>query len=165
MPLSLADHPLFEPWVDPVSGVTSYLLRERVAPLQQTFYFTTPSLTHDARYLWFYTAFPPSGSAQTGRTLAVADLQLGTVTGFPETQFRDASPFVDLETGSAYWCSHYAVYKRGPQPEAPVEKVNELPAQLHRQRQGHRLATHMTRSPFFTRAGTTAPPVRVRRSS
>jgi hypothetical protein len=30
---SLADHPLFTPWTDPVSGVTSYLLANHFGPI------------------------------------------------------------------------------------------------------------------------------------
>ena len=37
--------PLFTPWRDPVSGVESFILTTRVAPVQQSFYYVTPSLT------------------------------------------------------------------------------------------------------------------------
>jgi hypothetical protein len=135
---------LFTPWTDPVSGVTSQILTPRVAPVQQSFYFTSPSMTEDGRWLWFYTAHPPAGSADAGRALAVADLERGTVRTFPETAFRDASPMVDPVTGEVYWCSNYAVYRRGPREKDRVEKVNELPEELHRNRMGKRLATHLT---------------------
>ena len=36
---------LFTPWRDPVSGVESFILTARVAPVQQSFYYVTPSLT------------------------------------------------------------------------------------------------------------------------
>ncbi|MFA6288046.1 MAG: hypothetical protein WC661_11735 [Opitutaceae bacterium] len=137
---------LFEPWTDPVSGITSHLLAPRLAPVQQSFYFTSPSLTADGRYLWFYTAHPPAGSAENGRTLAVADLVAGTVTACPETQFRDASPFVDGADGTVYWCSNYSVYSRAPSPGARPVLVNRVPAGIHRNRYGKRLATHLTRS-------------------
>jgi hypothetical protein len=37
--------PLFQPWTDPSSGVKSFVLSQRVAPLQQSFYFTNPSFS------------------------------------------------------------------------------------------------------------------------
>ena len=136
--------PLFAPWTDPASGITSYILNERVAPIQQSFYFTNRSFSDDGRYLWFYCSFPPAGNAETGRTLGVADLRSGALLCFPETQFRDASPLVDGRSGEAYWCWEYAVYKRGPAPQAPVVQVNALPEDLHQKRYGERLATHLT---------------------
>ena len=42
----------FRPWIDPESGITSYLLHDRVAPLQQSFYFTNRSFSEDGAYLW-----------------------------------------------------------------------------------------------------------------
>ncbi len=57
---SLAAHPCFTPWVDPISGVTSYLLDRRVAPIQKGLYYATPSVSEDGRWLWFDALFPPS---------------------------------------------------------------------------------------------------------
>ncbi len=145
-PWNPAESPLFTAWTDPVSGITSYLLRERVAPVMQSFYFTNSSLSDDGRWLWFYCAFPPGGSSDSGRTLGVADLAEGKVTHFPETQFRDASPWVDPATGEVYWCAGHGIYKRGPQPEDRTVFVNALPEAIHRHRGGKRLATHLTRS-------------------
>ena len=143
---ALSNPRLFEPWTDPASGITSYLLAPRIAPVQQSFYFTNPCLSSDGRYLWFYTAYPPSGSSDQGRTLAVVDLVSGTVTACPETQFRDASPFVDERDGTVYWCSNYAVYSRAPAPDAPAVLVNQIPESIHRRRYGKRLATQLTLS-------------------
>ena len=69
----LADSKLFTPWADPETGVTVYIMTEKVAPVQQSFYFVNEGLSGDGRYLWFYCAFPPSGSNASGRTLGVAD--------------------------------------------------------------------------------------------
>lgn len=137
---------LFTPWRDPASGVTSYLLTRRVAPLQQSFYFTNRSMDREGRYLWFYAAFPPGGGAKSGRTLAVADLREGAVRLVPEAMFRDTSPMVDPDTGEVFWCWGYSVYRRRPEPEAPVSLVGALPESVHRNRRGERLATHLTRS-------------------
>lgn len=140
---------LFEPYHDPVSGVTSYLLKRRVAPLQQSFYFVNNPWSADGRYLWFYCAAPPAA----GRWLGVIDMLAQTVHDFPETAFLDASPMVDGE-GTAYWTTESAVWRRGPQPGAKVELVNEMPAELVGHGFGHnvparyviRLATHLSMS-------------------
>ena len=136
--------PLFTPWVDPQSGVQSYLLTERVAPLQQSFYFVNPSTSDDGRYYWFYCAFPPGGNANQGRSLAVADFRDEHIHHFPETTFTDASPVVDTRTGEAYWCAGLEIWKRRPEPQAKAEIVNCFPEELARNRRPWRLATHLT---------------------
>ena len=60
MAMDLARHPYFRAWKDPVSGAESFILHERVAPLQKHLYYTTPSISADGRWLWFYAAFPPA---------------------------------------------------------------------------------------------------------
>ncbi|HSI83246.1 MAG: hypothetical protein ACAI35_12950 [Candidatus Methylacidiphilales bacterium] len=136
---------LLEKWTDPVSGVESYLLSsQRVAPLQQSFYFVNPSLTHDGRYYWFYCGFPPAGNANQGRSLAVVDFHQGEIHHFPETGFSDASPLVDPDTGECYWCTGVEIYKRRPEPDAAPVLVNRLPDEIVRNRRPWRLATHLT---------------------
>lgn len=83
--LDPGNHPAFTPWTDPVSGVKSYLLTQRVAQQQQSFYFTNRSMTQDGRWLWFYVAHPPGGNATRGRCLGVCDMVGGEVRWFPET--------------------------------------------------------------------------------
>lgn len=53
MELSLSKHPYFEEFIDPQSGVKSYILKEKVAQLQQNFYFSEIGLTDDNEYMWF----------------------------------------------------------------------------------------------------------------
>lgn len=137
---------LFTPWQDPHSGITSYILTRRVAPMQQSFYFTNATCSADGRYVWFYTAFPPGGDAYSGRALGVADLQAETVHSYPETQFRDASPWIDPDTGDAYWNWRYAVHRRPADPTAAAELVNAVPEAVHQNRPGWRMVTHLTRS-------------------
>ena len=137
---------LFTPWVDPQSGVTSYLLGGRVAPMQMGFYFVNACMTRNARYLWFYCFYPPGGQGGYGGTLAVADLATNQIHHYPETQFLDASPFVDQETGEVYWTTGLEVWKRGPRPEDVAQLVNIFPAALAKGRRPWRLATHLTRS-------------------
>lgn len=136
--------PLFTRWADPVSGVTSLLLPNTAAPLQQSFYYTNPSFTDDGRFLWFYCAFPPAGNANQGRSLGVVDFQLHEVRHYPETGFLDASPAVDPATGEAYWCSGLEIWKRGPLAADTPVLVNRFPADLARNRRPWRVATHLT---------------------
>jgi len=139
-----AESNLFVAWTDPTSAVTSYILQERVAPLQQSFYFVNESMTRNGRYLWFYCAFPPSGSMDEGRSLGLVDFQEQQVHHFAETQFSSGSPWVDIETGEVYWCTVDAIWRRGP--HGASECVNCLPEQVVQGRSIHRLATHLSRS-------------------
>ena len=135
---------LFTPWTCPSSGVVSWILSKRIAPHQQSFYFVNRSFTDDARYLWFYCAFPPGGSAFYGRQLGVADLHKGELHHFPETQFMDASPAVNTQTGEIFWTTGLEVWKRGPLAADIAERVNVFPEDLAKNRQPRRLATHLT---------------------
>jgi hypothetical protein len=137
---------LFTPWRDPISGVESFILTPRVAPLQQSFYFTNPSFAAGGRFLWFYVAFPPGGDAYYGRQLAVADLERGTVQHFADTQFMDASPFVDAAEGWVYWTTGLEVWRRSPDIAKAAERVGSFPETLANHRRPLRLATHLTRS-------------------
>jgi hypothetical protein len=137
---------LFVSWIDPGSGVESFILKQRVAPIQQSFYFVNSGFTDDGRFLWFYCAFPPGGDAYYGRQLAVVDFVEQTVRHFPETQFADASPFVDPQSGEVYWTSGLGIWKRGPLKTDKVEHVGFFPAELARNRRPLRIATHLSRS-------------------
>jgi len=145
--IDVTNRDLFTPVTHPKSGVTSYVLTRKVAPVQQSFYFVNDSMSADGRYLWFYCAFPPSGSMSGGRTLGVVDLQTSDVRHFPETQFSSVSPYVDPATGDAYWMSGATVWKRGPHADAKSERVNSVPDEVLGGRRIVRSATHLTRSP------------------
>ena len=142
----LTDQDLFTPVTHPESGVTIYVLSHKVAPVQEAFYFVNNSMSADGRYLWFYCAFPPAGTAHLGRTLGVLDFHTHEVRCYPETQFGEASPLVEPETGAVCWMYDRYVYRRGPQADAPVELVNAIPDDLIGDRRVQRMATHLTRS-------------------
>ena len=89
----------FIKYVDPESGVTSYVFNNDAIPQSQSFYFTNPSCDDKGRYLWMYCGFPPAGNATFGRSLGVVDTEKDTFTHFPNTMFTDASPVVDTDTG------------------------------------------------------------------
>lgn len=137
---------LFTPYTHPVTGVTCYLLTHKVAPVQEAFYFTNENMSADGRYLWFYCAFPPSGSGGQGRTLGVVDLATQEVRHFPDTQFNEASPMVDPATGEAIWGMGTGLWRRGPGVSDPVIPINSLPPDIIGSRPVPRIATHLTRS-------------------
>ena len=67
----LSRHPYFEEYTDPKSGVKSYILKKRVASIQQSLYFThNGGITTDGKYMWFRCAEWPS------RTIRYALLSL-----------------------------------------------------------------------------------------
>lgn len=131
---------LFEPWRDPSSGFVNYVLRPVLAPEQQCFYYVNDGFSADGRYLWFWCRFPPSREKCCG----VLDRDTGTARLCPETGFLDASPAVEPATGRLYWVSGNGYYRREPQPQARVERFNEVPAELIRNRWVKRLSTHIT---------------------
>ena len=144
--IDLAHSKLFTPWKNPETGVTLYLLTHKVAPVQEAFYFSNASLSDDGRYLWFYCAFPPSATAAQGRTLGVVDFERMEARHFPDTQFNEASPFVDPQTGEAVWGMGAALWRRGPGAKDETVKINALPAEIIGARPVPRIATHLTRS-------------------
>ncbi len=116
---------LFEPYTDPSSGIVSQILTRRVAPLQLGFYFVNSGFSDDGRYLWFYCAAPPA----PGRWLGVVDFRQRTVHGYPETAFTHSSPVVQPD-GSVLWATEAAIWRRGPGPDDPVQRVNAMPESL-----------------------------------
>jgi hypothetical protein len=136
----LLHHPFFTPWEDPVSHVRSFVLRQRIAPLQQSFYFCSPSVTRDESCLWFYAAFPPN----TKKSLAVVSLTANEpfLRHYPAAGFTAVSPMVDGE--GAYFCESDGVWW---QPPAGVpERICKLDVSFTRGRPIFRVATHLTKS-------------------
>lgn len=136
--INLTDSDLFTPVTHPASGVTSYVLTHRVAPVQQGFYFVNDSMSRDGRYFWFYCAFPPA----MHRTLAVVDFVDQEVRHFPETSAAGA--YVDPATGDVFWYEGTTVWRRGPQAEDAPVYVNQLPAAIVGGRDVPSLASHLT---------------------
>lgn len=137
----------FQRYQDPVSGVETYILKDEIAPVTQSFYFVNPSMTRDGRYLWFYCAFPPAGSAENGRTLGLLDFEADAMYHFPETQFTDASPWVDPGTGEVYWCNLKGIYMRRPAKEAQAAMVARSP---FGKKPTYNIATHLSRNADHT---------------
>jgi hypothetical protein len=135
---------LFTPWVHPSTGVTSYILTRRVAPVQQPFYYTHPSFTDDGRFLWLGCGFPPDGGTHAQQVLGVVDFEADELRVYHETQFPSARPWVDHATGEVYWGNHLDIWKRGPLATDRTVRVNTLPPDLIRGLRLNHLATHPT---------------------
>ena len=137
---------LFTRWKNPSNGVESLILTERAAPVQQSFYFTNPSMTHDGRYLWLNCAWPPPGGKHAIPVLGVVDFERDELRVYPETQLAVGRPAVDLNTGDIYWSNDVDVWKRGPGANDKAVRINRLPADLVKGRKVERLNTHFTLS-------------------
>ncbi|MCC5807255.1 MAG: hypothetical protein JJU00_13105 [Opitutales bacterium] len=140
-PDSLTTHPLFEAFTDPHSGVVSHVLKAVIAPIQQTFYYTNPSLTADERWLWIMTAWPPAPS----RTLGLVCLDPGNpvVRHFPQAQFPGALPLVAPD-GGVWFGAGAGLYHMSQDGE--VRQVFKLPEEYIKGRELRRLATHLSLS-------------------
>lgn len=139
--MNLDRHPFFQRWADPQTGVVSYILDRRVAPIQQSFYFTNPSLSPDEKWLWFYTIFPPGDRNTLGVVSLDPDNPL--IRHFPQAQFTEASPLVD-DDGSILFAMRNHVYRLTLDGETQV--VCTLDPDYIKRRPLARLATHLTRS-------------------
>ena len=140
MVTSLSKHPFFEPWADPESGAVSFLLNRRVAPVQQSFYFTNASLSADERWLWFLAAFPPSPN----KMLAAVSMDPADprIVSFPGSAGRRTSPCVAPEGDACYFCMDAAVWRQPIDGEPTL--VCRLPEDYIAGRRLSRLATHLT---------------------
>jgi hypothetical protein len=134
---------LFTPWRNPTNGVESYILTERPAPVQQSFYYTHPSYTDDGRFLWVGFGFPPPGGRYAQQVLGVVDFEKDEVRVYHETQFPSSRPLVNLSNGDVYWGNNLEVWKRGPHAGDRAQLVNRFPSDLVEGRLD-RLATHPT---------------------
>lgn len=137
----LAQHPLFNTFHDPQSGVPSFLLEEVVAPVQQSLYYTQPSLSADEQWLWLMVAWPPAPA----RSLAVVsmDPENPVVRHFPQAQFPTALPLIAPDGGIWFGVGD-SIYKMDL--NGRTEGVFTLPADFIAGRRLDRLATHLSLS-------------------
>ncbi len=138
--LNLDRHPYFTKYADEQSGVVSYILTEHVAALQQSFYFSQPSVTEDGKYLWIMCANPPARY----RTLAVVSLDCENpfIRHFPHASPSGSCnlPCITPAGDGCYFGIDNAVYK--VDVEGAVTKVLEVPLSHFKQRPIERLFTH-----------------------
>lgn len=142
--MDLARHPYFSEWIDPQSGVKSYVLTKKLAPLQQSFYFTNSSFSADEKYLWFYAGYPPSPIST--RILGVVSLDADNpfMQVFPQTAFLDCSPLVTPEGDGVYYFQGTGVWLF--RLDGTVEQVCAIDSNYLAGRYLFRGATHLTLS-------------------
>lgn len=138
--IDLKNHPYFEEFTDPKSGVTSYILTERVAEFQKHFYFTNTSLTYDSKYLWILCCNPPMSVT----TFAVVSLDPKNpcIKYFPQAGYLKGAniPAIIPRTHDLIFAVGRSVYKLTVEGE--VTKIYTLPVEMTRGRNLDCLFTH-----------------------
>ncbi len=140
--MNLESHPHFRTWRDPETGAVSYVLAERVAPLQKGFYFVNACLSPDERWLWFEAAWPPAPQ----RTLAAVSLDADRpdIRHFPAAGIEAESPLLAGDGRSCYFTMRNAVWV---QPlDGEPRRIASLPDDFAAGREVTRISTHLTRS-------------------
>lgn len=134
----LSDHPLFDTWTDPVSGVTSHLLNSDVGEVLQHFYYTNPSISADGQWLWFTVANPPGPSKHLAALrLDPAHPELHT---WPGAQTDQAQAGFDRDGRGVLFGTGNAIWRL--EPGQKVEEHWRLPPSWLKGRHLIRLATH-----------------------
>ena len=136
---------LFEPFVDPESGVVSYVLKYGAPDdNRQSIYFTSKSMTNDGRFLVFWytegNEKKPGGAGPRHQMLAdlktdkVYDMGLETMTPFVEIN-QDYMVYGDTKRG---------FFRRNFTDPLNEIKLCDVPAELKAVGDIRRLATHLT---------------------
>lgn len=137
--LNLEQHPFFEEYVDEKTGVKSYILRKKVAQIQQNFYFTNPCLTNDGKFLWFRCLNEPSQVASLG--VVSLDNENPFIRQFPGTAYKgDNLPTVIPGSSDVMFGLENGIYKINV--EGNIDKVLELDKKFLNFRTPERLMTH-----------------------
>ncbi len=142
MTSSLEQHPYLVPWRDPASGVRSYVLHERVAPVQMPTYFVNPAVSNDEQWLWFGCGYPPSPYKRLGVVSLDPDKLFIKV--FQEATFQAETPLISPSGDSCYYASGEGVYE--VHVSGDVRLVLQIPPEILKGRSLPRVATHLTMS-------------------
>lgn len=136
----ISKHPFFEEYIDPKTGVKSYILKERVAFAQQNFYFCNQSLTPDGKYLWIRCINPPA------RIISLAVVSLDPENPFirniPGAGSSGNGNFPSLIPGTndVVFAEEDAVYR--VDVEGNIKKIISLDENIVRNRIPNRVFTH-----------------------
>lgn len=138
----LSKHPYFEEYIDPKSGVKSYILKERVGFAQQHFYFCNTSLTPDGKYLWIRCINPPALICN----LAVVSLDPDNpfIRNFPGAGYSGDGNMPGLlpGTNSAVFAEGKKVYT--VDIDGNIKTLIELPEEFAKSRIPNRVLTHVS---------------------
>ena len=127
--------------VDPHSGAPHYVLKTKLADYQQGFYFVNNSMTRDGRYLWFY-AIPNPVYTTMNRHLGYVDFLTDEVVICYDCLFNDSSPYIDAETGDAYFTHGNKIYLRHPGKDEKAVALCHIPIDGY----FSQISTHLTRA-------------------
>lgn len=142
-----AESRLFRPFVDPGSGVVSYVLQYGAPDdNRQSIYFTTKSMTNDGRFLVFYhtegNERKPEGAGP--RRLMLADLKTDRV---HDMGLSVMTPFIETdEDYVVYGDSRRGFFRRDFKDPLREIKLCDIPAELSSLGEILRLASHLTLS-------------------
>ena len=105
----LSKHPYFTAYTDKKSGITSYVLTEKVAALQRHFYFAQPSVSADGKYLWFLCFNPPARYMTLG--VVSLDPDHPFIKNFSHASPQGGNPCITPEGDGVYFGAGNTVYK------------------------------------------------------
>ena len=137
----LARHPFFEEYVNPVSGVKSYLLKNKVASLQYNLYFThMGGITYDEEYLWFKCVNWPSPVPCIGVLSLNPDKPF--IRCFHNSYYNTGLPSVVPGTHNIIFGADSTVYQMDL--EGNLTKILEIDKSFTNYRKIDRLSTHLS---------------------
>ena len=131
----------FTKYVNPETGVVSYLLNNEIAPLQKMVYYVSKNTSNDGRYFWFVCAYPPGGWME-GSAFTTACLDFETDEIYYHPDIAGYGSCIDPDTGELYYHTGNLLLKKGPRSDSPVTVIARVPSKW-RLFSG-RVATHLT---------------------
>lgn len=130
------------------NGVKTYVLKTHLAEQQSTMYYTSPSISNDGKYMWFWLIIDNKNN------LALIDFESDEVLSFPEMEIAESSSMMDVRTGDVYWVEprgsqrrltdYYRVYKRGTGSNDQIEEINRIPHMVDNCKPPRQVVTHFT---------------------
>lgn len=136
----------FEKYVNS-NGIETYVLKTHLAKQQSTMYFTTPGITSDGRYMWFWL------KEDNKNSLALVDFEKDEVVRYADMEIAESSSVVDTITGDVYWVEprgsqrhttdFYKLYRRSPGDEETISVINKIPHFVDNCKPPRQVVTHL----------------------